>query len=516
MGGLKFVGLISRNRELIFNEHIVFGAYFPLEKYSIIFTPGAAYADNSLLEVSDTERWVGQEVKIYVTPFDKYNNYIDASIYKDVSPYQIKYSNEKEANQVIKIKQEIEVKDGRNVLSYPASFFVRGITTVSGYIDISPIICVSCRINIKAKDIDFLKYNALRFDYDKNDFETLKNGTVEKNTKVEPIYRLYPQDQYGNKIDTIPQQDLVKYKAYLSSQSEDVIYNLKLNNKQTNDQEYAEFVIDDENAVGDKYEDLTGGFYDLIFHDEEHLLVYNITLEGDQQGGSNEPEDIQSTHIVEQNLKYIAGKTGHIIVEIRTKKNIRKNTWDGYKFEIKSCDEKDTTFNFTQKEAGTKGVFYLTVTTKKANTYPKLEQCTLELYLNNELIKNLKPEMEVSPDAVVRTKILEKYYKDGKTSDILIDRNVDTNYIFEVASYDQYNNLAETLQEIVGIKVSKKGGAEITDTTSETDKETGYRKYSVPITIYGVYAVSTDNSWPQGLYLANESINIYCSSRSVD
>ena len=130
----------------------------------------------------------------------------------------------------------------------------------------------------------------------------------------------------------------------------------------------------------------------------------------------------------------------------------------------------------------------------------------LELYLNNELINNLKPEMEVSPDAVVRTKILEKYYKDGKTSDVLIDGNVDTNYIFEVASYDQYNNLAETLQEIVGIKVSKKGGAEITETTSETDQEIGYRKYSVPITIYGVYTVSTDNSWPQGLYLANESV----------
>ena len=74
---------------------------FPLEKYTIIFTPETAYTDNRLLEVNETERWVRQEVKIYVTPFDKYNNIIDASIYKDVSPYQIKYSNEKEANQVI-------------------------------------------------------------------------------------------------------------------------------------------------------------------------------------------------------------------------------------------------------------------------------------------------------------------------------------------------------------------------------------------------------------------------------
>ena len=101
MGGLKVVGLISRNRVLIFNEHIIVGEYFPLEKYTIIFTPGEAYVYNSLLEVNETERWVRQEVKIYVTPFDKYNNYIDASIYKNVSLYQINYSNGKETNQVI-------------------------------------------------------------------------------------------------------------------------------------------------------------------------------------------------------------------------------------------------------------------------------------------------------------------------------------------------------------------------------------------------------------------------------
>ena len=67
----------------------------PQKKYSIIFTPGTVYADNRLFEVNETERWVRQEVKIYVIQFDKYNNYIDASIYKDVSHYQIKYSNEK-------------------------------------------------------------------------------------------------------------------------------------------------------------------------------------------------------------------------------------------------------------------------------------------------------------------------------------------------------------------------------------------------------------------------------------
>ena len=69
---------------------------------------------------------------------------------------------------------------------------------------------------------------------------------------------------------------------------------------------------------------------------------------------------------------------------------------------------------------------------KRKSNLIKLEQYTLELYLNNELIKNLKPEMEVSPDAIVRTKKNERYYKDGKISEALIEGNIDTN-LFEVA-----------------------------------------------------------------------------------
>ena len=39
---------------------------------------------------------------------------------------------------------------------------------------------------------------------------------------------------------------------------------------------------------------------------------------------------------------------------------------DGYEFEIKSYDEKDTTFKFIQEKAGTKRLFYLAITREKA------------------------------------------------------------------------------------------------------------------------------------------------------
>ena len=485
-------------------EHVVVGAYFPLEKYTIIFTPGTEDADNSELDVSHTERWVGEEAKIFITPYDKYNNYIDASRYEKTSPYQVKYSNEGESKKLILEKYSIEVREGKNVLAYPGKFYIRGTTKVDGYIDTAPIKCVYCRININAKDIDFLSYNAFRFESSKNDFEELRDGAVEKNEKEEPIYRLYPRDAYGNKIDIIPEETLKTYTAHLASQSESTEYYFKLNNNETINQEYAEFVINDVEGK-DPYNALVGGFYDLIFTDGKDKLIYNISLVGDGNGGSNEPVDYQHTHIIEENLKFIAGNTGYMIIELRTKNNIRKNYWPtGLNFTIKSCNKEDDTFGFIQETAGTKGVYYITVTTQKANTFPKLEECPLEVYVNDELVKDLNPKMEVSPDAVVVTKILEEYYKNIST-EVLLDGNADKNYVFEVNSYDQYNNLAETVQEVVGIQVAYKGGDIIDKTTSETDHNTGKRKYTVPATKAGTYVVSTDKSGPKGLYKPYES-----------
>ncbi len=497
--GVIIISLISTYA----GKHTVVGAYFP-QNYNIQFTHGVP-DDNSLLEVSHTERIAGEDVKIYITPYDQYNNYIDAIELKDKNPYQTKYTNEGSNNELLMGKYSVEKYNGKNVLSYPGVFYVRGIASIFGYIGGKGIKCVTCRINIKSKDVYFPKSDVLRFVSSKKDFETLKNGAVEKNVQEEPVYRLYPRDQYENIVDVIPQATLLTYKAYLASQNESTVYHLKLNNNQTVNQSYAEFVINDIEGAHVTYETLVGGYYDLVFTNGKDKLVYNITLLGDGKGGSNEAADIQKTAIVEQNLKYLAGKTGYMIVEIRTKRDIRKNFWDGFNIRVESCDANDKTFNYTQEHGGLLGVFLITVKTEKANTYPKLSKCQLKIYVNNELVKKLSPEQEVSPNAVVRTKILENYYKDGKSSAILKDGTADKNYEFEVASYDKYNNLAETLQEVVGIKVKYEGKEEISKTNSVTEISTGYRKYVVPATKSGNYVINTEKSGSQGLYLLNES-----------
>ena len=136
---------------------------------------------------------------------------------------------------------------------------------------------------------------------------------------------------------------------------------MTLNNEGKSNQAYAEFVANDTINKGVEWETLVGGYYDLVFEYTEKRIIYNITIEGDGKGGSNDPADNQHTNINEMNLKYVAGNTGYMILEMRTKDNIRRNSWDeNVKFDIKSCDSTDKTFSFKQENAGTRGVYYIT------------------------------------------------------------------------------------------------------------------------------------------------------------
>jgi len=481
-------------------ELTLVGALLPLTSYYITFTPGQPSAENSLLEVNKKEATVGEIVKVYITPHDKYNNLILIEGKETKSPYQLKYTNEGDSTKFDLENYSIETVESINVFSYPGQFYVRGIVNFFGYLNDQPIKCISCKVDIKSGDVSFESSLVMRYESTTSDFIILKNGTTEKNYVEEPVYRLYPRDEFLNTIDYIPEEKFKSYKAYLESQSENVTYHLKLNNKEYKNQEYAEFVIDDDSSSS-KYSTLVNGTYYLIFIDGDKVKVYDIILLGDGKGGSSEDPDFQMTHINEQNLKFMAGESGYLILEIRTAKNIRRN--DGnYTIQVNSTIT-DTTFDASVSKAGILGVFQVTISTKRANTYPELTSWPLNIYVNNVLVEKLHPEMEVSPNIVVETVILENYYiPNSKTQ--LLDGNADNNYIFEVASYDQYENLAETKQEIIGLAVTYIGGTEI-KTTSENVIKTGYRKYTVPATKAGNYVVSTSKSGPQGIYLKNEA-----------
>ena len=90
---------------------------------------------------------------------------------------------------------------------------------------------------------------------------------------------------------------------------------------------------------------------------------------------------------------------------------------------IKSIVSADKAFTFKQEYPGLRGVEYITITTQQPNMFSQLLKCILTISVNNEVIKKLKPEMEVLPLVVVRTQILEQYYKQGKALDYIVYLN---------------------------------------------------------------------------------------------
>ena len=142
-------------------------------------------------------------------------------------------------------KHNIEVKDNINVISYPGAFYVKGYTNFYGYLDTQQIKCISCRVEIQSGNLDFKSSLVMRYDSSRSAYEILKDGVVEKNAQEDPIYRLYPRDQYLNSIDYIPEEKLKTFTSRLESQFEDTTYHFKLNNKNYQDQTYAEFVVNE-------------------------------------------------------------------------------------------------------------------------------------------------------------------------------------------------------------------------------------------------------------------------------
>ena len=117
--------------------------------------------------------------------------------------------------------------------------------TFWAYIDTKQIICDVYRVNVKNKNIDFGKSTILRYKSSKKEFKTLKNGTIERNTKEFQVYRLYPRDEYDIEVNVILVETLNKYTSHLKSQNSSIAYNLKLNNEGQSNQSFAEFVTND-------------------------------------------------------------------------------------------------------------------------------------------------------------------------------------------------------------------------------------------------------------------------------
>ena len=470
--------------------------------YTFSTRPGEVYATNSVMFTAEESAIAGDAVKAYIIPYDKNNNYVDPSKYITVNPFSVSYKYQVDGTYVNYIdipKSQIEsFSFGQktfntfayeNVLTHKDSNYYRA--TMGN----SELKCLRCIVVVNAGPMSFTNSKLMRFDTSSGSFQEITDASVEDNNLVDIIYRIYPRDAYDNEIETIT--DLNKYSITLEK---DVVYPLGLFNTDDGKQQYAEFQKKDVEGQTYTYNTLTAGKYTVTFSDGTTQIVKTVTLKGrdTDPGASNKELDPQNTHINSESLSYVAGNIGEMFLEVRTVNNLRKNWWGNYTFTIENCvsEEEDPSFTYTQEKSGILGVFYITVQSTLANTYPIAKDCRLKIYLDGEYIKALSPKMEVSPNVIAKTTVKPEYVKEGNT---LLDGNADTPYVFVMETFDKYNNLVLGDVDTIGLSCTRNN--ENVEMTSQLDTKTGSIEYIVNNTISGIYTISSKNDKTDSPYL---------------
>ena len=484
-------------------QYTIKSLYFTND-YTFSTRPGAVYASNSVMFTAEESAIAGETVKAYIIPYDKNNNYVDPTKYISVNPFSVSYKFQVDGTYV----NYIELTNAKienfsfgaktfntfaysNVLTHKDSNYYRA--TMGN----SELKCLRCIVVVNAGPMSFENSKFMRFDTSSGTFQEITDSSVEDNTKVDLIYRIYPRDAYGNEIETLT--NLSKYSITLEK---DVVYPLALSNTDDGKQQYAEFQKKDVIGATYSYDTLTGGNYTVTFSDGTSQVVKYVTLKGkpDDEFASNQELDPQKTHINSESLSYVAGNVGEMFIEVRTINNLRKNWWGTYTFTIENCvsQAEDPSFTYSQEKSGTLGVFYITVQSTLANTYPVAKECRLKIYLDGELITALSPNMQVSPNVIAKTSVKSEYIKQGNT---LLDGNADTPYVFVMQTFDKYNNLNQGDVETIGLTCTRK--SENVNMTAKLDATTGELEYIVNNTVAGTYTINSKNDKNDSPYLAH-------------
>ena len=251
--------------------------YFQKETYYYVnFVPGEL-SDKSILEVDKTVITVGENVTIYIIPYDKYENLINATLYKHSNiSFEVSYNNGKS-------NVNVDVGDPEivNIVNYPLISYEIKLTLV-GEITINAKVGKNLlnyrKITVNPIEIDFNHCEFYRYDSNNIELKVLKNGITENTTESEPTYRLYLKDKNGRGIEYLSEEQLNNLKSYLNFDNKNyVFYYFTLKYEKSTKEQYIEFAVDDDkNKIA--YKKLLYGDYDLVFTQGSEILSYKTVL----------------------------------------------------------------------------------------------------------------------------------------------------------------------------------------------------------------------------------------------
>ena len=356
--------------------------------------------------------------------------------------------------------------------------------------------CDNCALSVKPDVEDFKSFYIERF-ASTNKFTEMADSFNEDNTKADPIYRLYARDQFKNLISTIAKDGYSM--RFVDSSVKKYAYVLKSSaNKDTS---FVEFIKNDDKKVNDNlYENLVAGNYTLEITSKTAntpIIIKKVKVLGsgsEDEDSSNDPLDIQKTVIRESKLNLVAMETGYLIIKLQTINDMRKNEWGAaINLESTSSDDK---FTFNVKNAGKKGVYYISFSTDRANNfYPAFEN-NLVITVNGVVVKTLSPKLDISPAEINDCAVLPEQRQDDST---IREGTADAPLTFELACKDKYNNICNSVFNMINLVVKDSKGFEII-TTATLDRVTGRGRFISNTTVSGDYTVSGNNSFLKNTY----------------
>ncbi len=460
--------------------------------------------DNTSLLIAPEKSVAGEEVKVYIIPFDVNGNYVDPNKLKS-NPYKLayKYTIEKDnlSNYFPIALAGIEI----NTKQKKAGYFFR-VTLIKRDENFFKATLGEDKV-IKAVNSMTTVAPAAPV-YEKFLFETF-NPTLKKfvemegvitipNKTCDPILRIWPRDRFLNSIDVIQNLDVFTALATDVKGNKSFLLNTKVGKKNL---PYVEIKKDpDTNRNKNQWHGLVKGKYDISFTktDEKLTVKRDLYLAGDKtdSDADNSDVDYQKTVINEKNLSFKAGETGHIIIELKTVTGMRRNYF-GYKVELKSGIE-DKTFAFKTKEAGKPGVYFVEVTTNKANNFPSPgSKFPFSILIDGNKVEKLTPQLDISPSAIHTCAILNLFLdasNKNKEINVLKTGTADKALFFKVQCKDEFLNICMGDAEVLKIALETPN-KEVLEFDDGKEVLTGLLTYTVPSTLAGNYIFNADTKY---------------------
>ena len=432
---------------------------------NIIFTvsAGAISPENTYLKVDDSIV-AGNNLNVDIHVLDKYNNPVELKVNDDVKKFILYHRTQDNSkyNDYDSIPNDnVEIID-KSIIRYKYQVSKAGINEFRGiYPKTSTIIrCENCNVKVESDTFDLNNSEVYRFNTFSKSYTILdKNNDALYNYEEDLLIKIYPKDQWGNKVNG----KTLDIKVFIDEKELDKI---------SSNEEFLEFREDKT-----EFSELKGQKELIIKYGEENITYFVNII-----GKNDFDDDIEpaNTKILEQNLEFTAGKYGYFTLELRNKNNARCKISEDIEIDIVTNSDFTNTTIFNQKSS----VVFVLVTSTKSNTFPNKEILSLQVKVKNEPLPELY--LFVKPGDLTTAKINE-VNEDNELPSI----SVDDELRFSLMGQDSFGN--DALINVDEAKLIVRNKNEISYKSSYVDFSSGKLYYIYDLTLSGEYEITEAN-----------------------